>query len=306
MSKYSVVIPVYNSERSVGETVERTREFFLSTGRTFEIVLVNDGSSDNSWPVIAGLARKYDEVVAVDLLKNYGQHNANLCGFREATGDFVITMDDDLQNPPGEIERLIEAANEGHDLVVGQFDTKQHSITRRLGSRVMGWINRRTFHVEGDFVLSNFRMVRRDVVDRVCRDRSASPYIPGLVLRFSSHRCNVPVRHEPRTHGASGYNMRKLLRLVATVLFNHSTIPLRFSALFGFSAAFLSFLLGSFYLVHALISGTSAPGFPTLVVLTAFFNGVLIGLISVIGEYLIRVLRDLRAGNSYEINEVVR
>lgn len=303
---YSVVIPVYNSAAIVSETVSRVRDFFLAQGHSFEIVLVNDGSRDSSWDVIAELARAVPDVIAINLLKNYGQHNANLCGFREAKGDFVITMDDDLQNPPEEIGKLIEAAQRGHDLVIGRFESKKHSLVRRIGSRVVGWLNRTVFGVEDDLVLSNFRIIRRDVVDRVCRDKSVAPYIPGLVLKYSARRCNVLVRHQPRAEGASNYTMRKLLRLVANILFNYSTIPLRYAAAFGFVVSGVSFLLGLFYLLRTLIDGTSIPGWATIVVLISFFNGVLILLLSVIGEYLVRVLREMGAQSSYEISEVVR
>ncbi|HTN66573.1 MAG TPA: glycosyltransferase family 2 protein [Burkholderiaceae bacterium] len=305
-SLYSVVIPVYNSARIVASTVSQAREFFLAHGLRFEIVLVNDGSPDASWEVISGLARQYPEIVAIDLLKNYGQHHANLCGFREAKGDYIITMDDDLQNSPEEIAKLIETAQRGYDLVLGRFEIKQHSFVRRLGSRFVGWLNRKVFEVKGDLVLSNFRIVRRDVVDRVCQDRSFGPYIPGLVLKYSARRCNVLVNHLPRAEGKSNYTWRKILRLVATILFNHSSIPLRYGAAFGFVVAGGSFLLSLYFLLEAMISGAKAPGWASLVVLLSFFNGVLILLLSVIGEYLIRILREIGTQRSYEVREVVR
>lgn len=303
---YSVVIPVYNSDKIVDRTVASIRDFFLGCGLQFEIILVNDGSPDSSWTVISGLAQQYREVVAIDLLKNYGQHQANLCGFRESKGDFVITMDDDLQNPPSEIGSLINKAQEGYDLVLGRFETKQHSIVRRFGSRVVGWLNRKVFEVKDDLVLSNFRIIRRDVVDRVCQDRSFAPYIPGLVLKYSARRCNVLVKHLPRAEGKSNYTWRKILRLVANLLFNHSSIPLRYGAAFGFMVAGGSFLLSLYFLLAAMIKGTHAPGWASLVVLLSFFNGVLILLLSVIGEYLIRILREINTQRSYEVREVVR
>jgi polyisoprenyl-phosphate glycosyltransferase len=304
--KYSVVIPVYNSGGFVSETIRQVREFFLSKKLTFELILVNDGSSDNSWQVISELAAKTESVVAINLLKNYGQHNANLCGFRESTGDYVITMDDDLQNPPSEIEKLIDAAAENYDLVIGRFETKRHSLFRRIGSHFIGWLNRKVFAIEPNLILTNFRLIRRDVVDRVCRDQSVMPYIPGLVIKFSAKRCNIIVRHQARAEGQSNYTLRKLLRLVASILFNHSTIPLRYGAALGFIVAAISFFFGLYYLAHALLIGSSAPGWPTLVVIISFFNGVLILLLSVIGEYLVRVLRELGTQRSYEIAEIVR
>lgn len=303
---FSIIIPVYNSASIVADTVNRVRAFFIAQAFRFEIVLVNDGSSDASWEVISGLARQYPEVVAIDLLKNYGQHNANLCGFCEAKGDYLITMDDDLQNPPEEISKLISVAQQGYDLVLGRFETKQHSFVRRIGSRFVGWLNRKVFEVKGDLVLSNFRIIRRDVVDRVCQDRSFAPYIPGLVLKYSARRCNVLVKHHPRAYGKSNYTWRKIFRLVAIILFNHSAIPLRYGAAFGFVVAGGSFLLSLYFLLEAMIRGTSAPGWASLVVLLSFFNGVLILLLSVIGEYLIRILREIGTQRSYEVSEVVR
>ncbi|MCZ8293216.1 MAG: glycosyltransferase family 2 protein [Hylemonella sp.] len=306
MSKYSVVIPVYNSANIIQKTVERVRAFFAAEGLPYEIVLVNDGSKDASWPTVAALAKAHKEVVAVNLLKNYGQHNANLCGFRESTGDYVITMDDDLQNPPEEIGKLIAKAAEGYDLVIGQFESKQHSLVRRAGSRIVGWINRKVFEVRDGLILTNFRIIRRDVVDRICKDNSYAPYIPGLVLKFSSERCNVLVRHAPRAEGKSNYTAFKIARLVGTILFNHSPLPLRYSALFGFLVAAGSFLLATYFLLEAMVRGTSAPGWASLVVLLSFFNGVIIMMMSIIGEYILRILREISTQRSYEIKEIVR
>lgn len=303
---YSVVIPVYNSANIIPNTVSKIRGFFLSRSLQFEIVLVNDGSRDNSWSVIAALAKDLPELTAINLLKNYGQHNANLCGFRQAKGDYIVTMDDDLQNPPDEIEKLIDATQGGHDLVIGRFESKRHSFIRRIGSQLVGWLNRKVFEINDNLVLTNFRMIRRDVVDRVCLDKSFAPYIPGLVLKYSSQRCNVLVRHLPRAEGKSNYTWRKILRLVATILFNHSSIPLRYGAAFGFIVAGGSFVLSAYFLLDAMIKGTAAPGWASLVVLLSFFNGVLVLLMSIIGEYLLRVLREIGTVRSYEIKEIVR
>lgn len=303
---FSVVIPVYNSESIVDKTVDQVYNFFTQNKLNFEIILVNDGSSDNSWNVIKNLAEKYKEVTAIKLLKNYGQHNANLCGFREANGEYIITMDDDLQNPPEEIYKLINAAKQGYDLVIGRFDIKKHTFIRRMGSKFVGWLNLKVFNVKDNLVLSNFRIIHRNVVDLICKDKSVNPYIPGLILKYSQKRCNVLVRHQERAVGKSGYTWRKILHLVASILFNYSTIPLRLSAAFGFIISGLSFILGMLFFTRALFDGSIAPGWPSLIVLMSFFNGVLILMISVIGEYLIRILREVSSHNSYEISEIIK
>ena len=188
---YSIVIPVYNSEALVGETVDRVVEVFTTAGLKHELILVNDGSHDGSWDVIAERARAYPQVTAINLLKNYGQHHANLAGFRESTGDFVITMDDDLQNPPEEALKLIDKAMHGHDVVFGKFERKQSAGYRRIGTRLIGMINRRIFLQPPTCVVSNHRILRRDVVDRICAARNAHPYITGQALMYSSNRANA-------------------------------------------------------------------------------------------------------------------
>jgi glycosyltransferase involved in cell wall biosynthesis len=305
MIKYSVIIPVYNSEKVIELTVSKVRDFFLKEGLDHEIILIDDGSPDNSWKVISRLASTIEEVKAIALIKNYGQHSANMCGFREATGDFVITMDDDLQNPPEEIGKLIDATGGDYDLVIGRFQQKKHAFHRRLGSLLVGWINRQVFEVEDGLVLSNFRIIRRDVIDRVIRQNDFRPYIPGLILKYSTKRKNVLVKHSARMEGSSNYTVRKLVSLVATILFNHSTLPLRYGAGFGFIVAGVSFILGMYYLLAAFINGTDAPGWPTLVVLLSFFNGILIMLLSIIGEYIVRILQEQSNDSSYFVREIV-
>ena len=213
---YSVVIPVYNSQDVVGRTIDAVLEVFESAGLRHQVVLVNDGSRDGSWDVISARAAQTPHVVALDLLRNYGQHHANLAGMREATGDYVITIDDDLQNPPDQALLLIEKAMEGHDVVFGRFDRKQARGYRRLGSRAISMINRRVFDQPPGLAVSNFRILRRDVVERICGSRTAHPYITGQALMYSSDPADVLVRHDPRPVGTSNYGLRRIASLVLT------------------------------------------------------------------------------------------
>jgi polyisoprenyl-phosphate glycosyltransferase len=298
---YSVVVPVYNSEGVVGDTVDRIRAFFDSVGLRHQVVLVNDGSRDGSWEVIAERARRDPHVVALDLLRNYGQHRANLAGFREATGDFVITMDDDLQNPPDQILPLIDKALEGHDVVFGRFERKRAPWHRRWGSSLITSINRRVFDQPEDLTVSNFRILRREVVDRICRSRTAHPYVTGQALLYSRSPADVLVRHEPRTVGASGYTLPRILRLVLTILFSYSLWPLRVAASIGFAVTALSFLIGLFYLGRAWFVDTPVQGWTTLVVLLSFLGGCIIALLSMVGEYLIRILDAMNSEDAYHV-----
>ena len=299
--RYSVVIPVYNSEAIVGTTVDRVVEVFTGAGLDHEVILVNDGSPDGSWDVIAEKARTLPSVVALDMLQNYGQHHANLAGLRESTGDFVITMDDDLQNPPDQALLLIDEAMTGKDVVFGEFATKKAAGYRRLGSKMIGAMNRRIFGQPDDLVVSNFRILRRDVVDRICASQTAYPYITGQALLYSRKRSNVTVRHEPRAVGKSNYSMVKIMRLVLTILFSYSSYPLRLAAMVGFGIAGVSFLLGTFYLLSGLFGNTHVQGWTTTVVLLSIFNGFTIALLSMLGEYVVRTLNAVSSQDSYHV-----
>ncbi|WP_310962618.1 glycosyltransferase family 2 protein [Nocardioides terrisoli] len=300
---YSLVVPVFNSERIVGRTIEQIVSTFEGAGLRYELVLVNDGSSDRSWDVIAEEARRNPHLIAINLLHNYGQHHANLAGMRETTGDYVITLDDDLQNPPDQALLLIDEALTGKDVVFGRFEAKQASLVRRLGSGAIGMLNRRIFGQPSDLTVSNFRILRRDVVDRICASRTAHPYITGQALLYSHNRSNVLVRHDVRAEGKSNYSLRRILRLVLTILFSYSSFPLRAAAFAGFVVAVLSFVLGAAYFVKGLFDGAVVPGWTTLVVLLAFFNGVTIALLSMLGEYVVRTLNAVATTETYVVRE---
>ena len=302
---YSVVIPVYNSRDVVGATVTRVVEVFEQAGLDYEVVLVNDGSRDGSWDVIADLARTTPHVVALDLLRNYGQHHANLAGLREATGDYVITMDDDLQNPPDQLLLLIDKALEGHDVVFGRFERKQARGYRRLGSRLISVVNRRVFDQPRGLAVSNFRILRRDVVERICESRTAHPYITGQALMSSHSPADVLVRHDPRASGTSNYGMRRIASLVLAILFSYSVFPLRAAAALGFAVAGTSFVLGLFYLVRSFFVDTVVPGWTTIAVLLAVLNGVVIMLLSMLGEYVVRTLNAVSVVTTYHVAERV-
>ena len=305
--RYSVVIPVYNSEGIVAETVERVVEVFTEAGLHHEVILVNDGSPDRSWEVISEVARTTPNVVALDLLRNYGQHHANLVGFREATGDFVITMDDDLQNPPDQALLLIDEAMTGKDVVFGEFAQKQAAGYRRLGSKMITMMNRKIFGQPQDLAISNYRILRRDVVDRICHSRTSYPYITGQALIYSRNRSNVVVRHEPRRVGSSNYSMLRILKLVLTILFSYSSFPLRLAAGIGFGLAALSLALGLFYLLLGAIGATHVQGWTTLVVLLSVFNAFTFGMLSMLGEYVVRTLNTVSAGEgTYVISRVTK
>jgi len=298
----SVVIPVYNSEKTISEVVRRTLATISSISQDFEIILVDDGSVDGSWKELEKLSKEQG-VVSIKLLKNYGQHCANMCGFCASSKDFIITLDDDLQNPPEEIIKLFESLSDNDDIVYGEFEEKKHSLIRRIGSYLANSLNKRIFHIKTDVSLSNFRLIRRGVIDNLIKETSEKPYIPGLLLKYSKNIKCVEVKHLQRSQGKSNYSVRKLSSLLADLLFQHSRLPLRVVSIFGFSVSFLAFTMGPFFIYSAVQSKVAIPGWASLAVLISFFSGVIIFLISIIGEYFLRLLNQ--SPSAYVVRKVL-
>ncbi len=302
----SVVIPVYRSEAIVGRTVEATLRTFRHLGEPFEVLLVNDGSPDNSWTVIADLARTHAGIRAIDLLHNYGQHSAVMCGLEQSRGTYVFTIDDDLQNPPSELPKMLAAARAGnHDLVVGRFPEKKHSLVRRWGSSLIAAINKRVFGNPGNIKMTNVRCIRRDVVERIVAHRTSKPYITGLCLKYSGSPANVEIAHHERAEGQSNYSAATIASLVFRILFGYSNWPLRFVSVLGMISAGVAFIYGSFVLLRSIFLGTTFPGWASVIVLLAFFNGISLLILSMLGEYTVRVLNERSAEKPYVIREFV-
>jgi len=301
---YSVVIPVYCSAGIVGQTLDACVSFFTSLGEPFEILAVNDGSTDDSWNVLIEASRRHPSVIAIDLLRNYGQHTALFCGLQLSRGELVVTLDDDLQNPPAEIERLIAAARQGHDVVFGRYEQKRHNLVRRLGSHVVDLINSRVFRKPGDLRLTNFRLLRREVVDRILCHQTQYPYINGLAVLYARRPVNVLVEHHPRRIGRSNYNPLRIAELVLRILFTYSSYPLRLVSLIGMVASFASLLLAAFFFVRGLVADTM-PGWASVAVMLSFFNGLSLLLLGMLGEYTVRVLQQVSRGQFYHVVQVV-
>jgi glycosyltransferase involved in cell wall biosynthesis len=303
---FSLIIPVYRSANFVSRTVFRCQEALNNAGRRYEIILVNDGSPDDSWHVIERLALENPEITAVDLVHNYGQHTANYCGFQIARGDYVVTLDDDLQNPPEEIEKLIRKAEEGHDLVVGRFAEKKHDFNRRIGSVVMGYLNRKIFRSPPEFIHTNFRLISRSIVDRMLQFTTHYPYTSGLAIMYAHNPVNVLVDHHERIEGKSNYKFSTLVQLAANIVFAYSKLPMRLISATGLVLSVFSFMLSLFYLLRALFHGTQVQGWLTLVLLVSASMGILFFLLAIIGEYLGRVMLHINQPRHFHIHKITR
>lgn len=303
--EYSVVIPVYNSSQHVGATIDACVDYLESSGLSYELILVNDSSRDTSWDVIRERCARHPRLTAINLLRNYGQHTAVLCGLEHSRGEYVVTLDDDLQNPPAEIAHLRRKAAEGHDVVFGRFRKKHHSLVRRLGSRLVNWINTRIFQKPPELVLTNFRLLHRSVVQRIVAHKTPYPYISGLAAMYAQRPADVVVEHRRRTAGTSNYGPLEILKLVMRILFNYSAFPLRLTSAIGLMVSLVSFLLAGYFLVRGLFLGTSVPGWASVAVMLAFFNGLSLLLLGMLGEYVVRILRQVSQGSHYHVTEII-
>ncbi len=306
ISKVSVVIPVYRSEQSLRILTDRLISVFEKMRQAVEIVLVDDASPDQSWIVLKQLKAEHGGVLKIArLLRNRGQHNAILCGFSLATGDVIVTMDDDLQNPPEEIPKLLEVLEQGYDLVIGAYDSKKHAAVRNVGGRLIDGTIRRIFDLPQEFQLTSFRAARKAVVNAALQMSGVFPYITCMLLSNASNYTNVPVRHEPRMFGKSNYRLKQSFYLAANLILSYSSYPLYFVGLLCIVAFMFSILIGARTVFRVIAYGVAVPGWASTVVIVSFFNGLILLCLSIFGLYLLRLHQQVtRTRVSYTVSEL--
>jgi polyisoprenyl-phosphate glycosyltransferase len=307
VSNFSVIIPVYNSAACLPELAERLAAVLSAMEGRHEVIFVDDASPDECWPIIRDLARRYPNFKGLQLMKNLGQHQATIIGMRHATGDIVITMDDDLQHDPAHIPRLVSTLDEGasSDAVFAYFPEKKHAGYRNWGSKCIGWINARAIGVKATIKTSSFRALRRHTARAIAASETANPAISGLILGVTSRVRSIPIPHHDRYAGRSNYTLAKQLRLALDNICNVSMLPLRVIAALGFAAAFFSGVLTIYFLYRYLAGLTAVAGWTTLVILISFFSGVILLALGVVGEYMVRVLRELTKVTAQPLREQV-
>lgn len=299
----SVVVPVYNSEATLKKMIGRLSSTLEARFDALEIILVNDGSSDNSWHSIVELADADPLVRGIDLMRNYGQHNALLCGIRAARYEVVVTMDDDLQNPPEEIPKLLDKLAEGYDVVYGTPQKEQHGLWRDLASQVTKLVLQSTMGAKTARNVSAFRAIRTQVRDAFTSYQGPFVSIDVLLTWGTTRFAAVPVRHDRRQTGTSNYTFRKLVTHALNMMTGFSIMPLQLASLIGF--AFTLFGLGVlvYVLGRYLIEGGSVPGFPFLASIIAIFSGAQLFALGIIGEYLARMHFRMMEKPAYIVRE---
>jgi polyisoprenyl-phosphate glycosyltransferase len=305
-NKISIVIPVFTSAESLPILVTKLIDVLKKTGRDYEIILVDDCSPDNSWDVLNSLKKIHKkDLKIVRLLTNCGQHNAILCGFSLSSGNVVVTMDDDLQNPPEEIGKLIEGVDQGFDLVIGAYDSKKHNIGRNLAGRMFDKLLIWLFGLPRNFQLTSFRAAKGDVVKRASQMAGVFPYITAMLLSNSGTYTNVYVRHDPRPFGRSNYTLSRSFLLASNLIFSYSSYPLYFVGALCLFAFFVSITLSIIIAYSSLVYGTSVPGWASTVIIVSFFNAFIMLCLVIFGIYISRLNQQItHTRQPYTVSEL--
>lgn len=302
----SIVVPVYNSAATLPQLLERLVRTIGSITQDYEIVLVDDGSRDNSWEVLQSLRARYgDRMVAIQLMRNYGQHNTLMCGLGVARGEYVVTMDDDLQNPPEEIPKMLAHIKaRGLDLVYGCPTDRNHAAWRNLGSRIVWHFYRTVFR--NPVTPTPFRIMRLQLARSVMFYDLNFTYLDGLLAWCTGRIEGVEVEHHVRAQGSSGYSLGKLLGLALNLYTNFSLIPLQIVSGLGVVTAASGFLVGIYYLFQFLASNIAVPGFASTIIAILILGGAQLLALGVMGEYLGRLHLNVNRKPQYVVRHLKR
>ena len=305
--KLSVVIPVYNSSECLVELMRRFDKVLSGLDHDSELIFIDDCSPDESWQVLQKLVGEYSNVTAVQLMRNFGQAKATLCGLALTTGEYVITMDDDLQHPPEEVPKLIQYMEEhkGMDCAFGCFATKKHARYRNFASQIIRKVNGWSFRLPKDIHASTFRIMRNSVAKSVSANQTSCPSITALIYGTTQRVVSLPVQHNARYAGRSNYTLSKQFRLAFDNICNVSMLPLQAVSVFGMGMCGCSLIYTLVILVRSVMGNIAVPGWTTLTILVAFFSGIILLSLGVIGEYLVRVLREVRGEPQFVVRQTI-
>jgi polyisoprenyl-phosphate glycosyltransferase len=303
--KISVVIPVYNSSTTIEKLTERLIGMYAQK-YSLQIILVNDGSNDESEIICKKLAEKRPEVCFINLSRNFGQHNATLAGLNYATGEYVATMDDDLQHPPEELQKLIDKILEGKDIVYGEFIHKHHGTLKNIGSKINNLMAWGMIGKPWSFDLTSFRIMRPFIVKEILKYDAPFPYLDGIIMRTTRNIGLAKVRHDSRPHGKSNYTFRKLIGLWFNGFFNYSILPLRISTWVGFIMALFGFIFSIMQVINQILNPQAIMGWTSLITSVMIFSGVQLMAMGVIGEYIGRIFLTQNRTPAFVIKELLK
>ncbi len=300
----SIIIPVFNEESNLDRLVARLYPVMRAIGKPFEIIFTDDGSRDRSLSILKEKSLEMPEIKIIEFNGNFGQHMAILAAFEQCSGEIVVTLDADLQNPPEEIPNLVREMEKGHDVVGTVRRNRQDTLFRKLASRMVNaTVSRMTGMRMNDYGCM-LRAYRRDVIEYINRCRETTTFIPALAQTFASNPVEIEVSHSERAEGDSKYSLYKLIRLNFDLVTGFSVVPLQLFALFGIVTAILSLVFALFLLVRRFIVGAEVEGVFTLFAILFFFIGIVIFGIGFVGEYVGRIYQEVRRRPRYVIRRL--
>lgn len=301
----SIVLPVYRSANNLTKLVSQISAICKENYNLFEIILVEDGGADGSWLVIDSLVSSVKEVIGIKLAKNFGQHNALLCGLKKAKYPIIVTMDDDGQHPPSEIPKMVNKLEEGYDVVYGKSPEGKHGLLRNCASKFIKKILKNMMSAKSAVDISAFRAIRRSSIMHFS-DHSSSTVNIDIMLSWSTSSFSVAeVTHKERQFGDSGYNFRKLLTHTLNMLVGFSSMPLKFASLLGIFFSIIGLLIMLYVITIYVVNGMSVPGFAFISCIICIFSGVQLLTIGIIGEYVGRIYFRSMGKPTYVVEKVI-
>lgn len=305
--KVSVVIPCYRSAKTIGDVVKETLDVLEQSGRfEYEVILVNDGSPDDTYAVIKALAQNNSHVIAINLAKNFGQHSALMAGYSRVTGDYVLGLDDDGEHDPKDMFKLIDKLEEGYDYVCARFSKrKDHSVVQNAGSRVNAFMATHLIGKPKGAILSSYYVERRFVTDEIAKCKSRFPYISGILLSITHNMASVDIEHHERAGGKSGYSLKKSLGLWLNGFTAFSVVPLRVATVVGGIVALAGFIYGLVIIIRKLITPSFLAGYASMMAGLFFIGGLIMIMLGLLGEYIGRIYINMNGKPQYVIREEV-
>ena len=300
----SIVIPVYNEQGNLDRLFDRLYPVMQGMGKPFEIIFTDDGSRDRSLEILKGFAARSTEVRVIEFNGNFGQHMAILAAFEVSRGEFVITLDADLQNPPEEIPKLVAEMEKGHDAVGSVRQKRQDSLFRRTASLIVNIMTRKMTGMKMTDYGCMLRGYHRNVVDNINRCQEATTFIPALGQTFAANPSEVEVAHAERTEGESKYSLYKLIRLNFDLMTGFSVVPLQLFALLGVLMSLFAVGFSLFLLVRRFLVGAEVEGVFTLFAILFFFVGAIMFGIGILGEYVGRIYQEVRRRPRYVVRRI--
>ena len=306
MKKVSFVIPCYRSALTIGNVVKEIQDTMkILEAYSYEIILVNDCSPDDTFDVITEICSKNQNICGVNLAKNFGQHGALMAGFHQVTGDILVCLDDDGQTPANEVGKLLEEIERGQDVVYASYEHKKHSLFRNFGS----WVNEKMAQFllgkPKELYVSSYFAARRFIGDEMLKYENAYPYVIGLVLRTTKRISNVPVQHREREIGTSGYTLGKLLALWFNGFTAFSTKPLRIATISGTVFACIGFLYTIYTIIKKFVNPAVPIGFSSMMSAILLIGGMIMIMLGLIGEYIGRMYICMNNAPQFVIRDLI-